>query len=114
MLKHGLNRKNDFIEQIVSQLDLSGMTQEELLGQNGLIKALTSSLLNKVIETEMDVHLGGYKKHSNDGYNSGNSRNGYSKKKILTQDQQVELNIPHYRNSEFEPWIMYLVISNAS
>ena len=44
MLKHELNSKDDLIEQIVSQLDLSGMTQEELLGQNGLIKALTSRL----------------------------------------------------------------------
>ena len=105
MLKHELNRKDDLIEQIVSQLDLSGMTQEELLGQNGLIKALTSRLLNKVLETEMDIHLG-YKKHSSDGDNSGNSRNGYSKKKILTQDQQVDLNIPRDRNSEFEPLIV--------
>ena len=103
--KHELEQKNDIIEQIVSQLDLSGMTQEELFGQNGLVKALTSRLLNRVLEAEMDVHLG-YKKHSNDGDNSGNSRNGYSKKRILTQDQQVELDIPRDRNSEFEPEIV--------
>ena len=53
----------------------------------------------------MDVHLG-YKKHSNDGDKSDNSRNGYSKKKILTHDQNVELNIPRDRNSEFEPEIV--------
>ncbi len=41
----------------------------------------------------MDAHLG-YKKYSNDGDNSGNSRNGYSKKTVLTHDQEVELNIP--------------------
>ena len=105
MLKHELNSKDDLIEQIVSQLDLSGMTQEELFGQNGLVKALTSRLLNRVLEAEMDVHLG-YKKHFNDGDNSGNSRNGYSKKRILTQDQQVELDIPRDRNSEFEPEIV--------
>ena len=103
--KHELEQKNDVIEQIISGLDLSGMTQEELFGQNGLVKALTSRLLNRILEAEMDVHLG-YKKHSNDGDNSGNSRNGYSKKKILTQDQQVELNIPRDRNSEFEPEIV--------
>ena len=100
-----LEQRNDIIEQIISGLDLSGMTQEELFGQNGLIKTLTSRLLNRVLEAEMDVHLG-YKKHSNDGDNSGNSRNGYSKKRILTQDQQVELNIPRDRNSEFEPEIV--------
>ena len=56
--KHELEQKNDIIEQIISQLDLSGMTQEELFGQNGLVKALTSRLLNRVLEAEMDVHLG--------------------------------------------------------
>ena len=98
-------QRNTAVEQIVSQLDLSGMTQEELFGQNGLIKALTSRLLNRVLEAEMDAHLG-YKKHSNVGDNSGNSRNGYSKKTVLTQDQEVELNIPRDRKSEFNPEIV--------
>lgn len=57
--------------------------------------------MNRILEAEMDVHLG-YKKHSNDGDNNGNSRNGYSKKRILTHDQNVELNILRDRNSEFE------------
>ena len=103
--KHELEKTDAIIEQIISQLDLSGMTQEKLFGQNGIVKNLTSRLLNRILETEMDVHLG-YKKHSNDGDNSGNSRNGYSKKKILTHDQNVELNIPRDRNSEFEPEII--------
>lgn len=90
-------QRNTAVEQIVSQLDLSGMTQEELFGQNGLIKALTSRLLNRVLEAEMDAHLG-YKKHSNVGDNSGNSRNGYSKKTVLTQDQEVENSI--FRETE--------------
>lgn len=98
-------QRNTAVEQIVSQLDLSGMTQEELFGQNGLIKALTSRLLNRVLEAEMDAHLG-YKKHSNVGDNSGNSRNGYSKKTVLTQAQEVELNIPRDRKSEFNPEIV--------
>ncbi len=103
--KHELNQQDAVIEQIISQLDLSGMTQEKLFGQDGIIKNLTSRLLNRILEAEMDVHLG-YKKHSNNGDNSGNSRNGYSKKKILTHDQHVELNIPRDRNSEFEPEIV--------
>ena len=104
-IKHELNQQDAIIEQIISQLDLSGMTQEKLFGQDGIIKNLTSRLLNRILEAEMDVHLG-YKKHSNNGDNSGNSRNGYSKKKILTHDQNVELNIPRDRNSEFEPEIV--------
>ena len=97
--------KNEIIDQIIDQLDLSGITQDELFGKQGLAKYLTSRLLNKVLEAEMDIHLG-YKKNSNEGDNSGNSRNGYSKKTVLTQDQEVELNIPRDRNSEFEPEIV--------
>ena len=33
-------------------------------------------------------------------------RNGYSKKTVLTQDQEIELNVPRDRNSEFEPEIV--------
>ena len=97
--------KNEIIDQIIEQLDLSGMTQDELFGKDGLARYLTSRLLNKVLEAEMDIHLG-YKKNSNEGDNSGNSRNGYSKKTVLTQDQEVELNVPRDRNSEFEPEIV--------
>ena len=97
--------KNEIIDQIIDQLDLSGITQDELFGKQGLARYLTSRLLNKVLEAEMDIHLG-YKKNSNEGDNSGNSRNGYSKKTVLTQDQEVELNIPRDRNSEFEPEIV--------
>lgn len=103
--KHELEPKDAIIEQIVSRLDLSGMTQEELFGDNGLVRSLTSRLLNRILETEMDVHLG-YKKNSNEGDNSGNSRNGYSTKTVLTQDQEIELNVPRDRNSEFEPEIV--------
>ena len=104
-MSHKHEPKNEIIDQIIDQLDLSGMTQEELFGKHGLARYLTSRLLNKVLEAEMDIHLG-YKKNSNEGDNSGNSRNGYSKKTVLTQDQEVELNIPRDRNSEFEPEIV--------
>ncbi len=55
--KHELEPKEAIIEQIVSKLDLSGKTQEELFGYNGLN-------MNRILETEMDEHLG-YKKYSN-------------------------------------------------
>ena len=36
--KHELNQQDAVIEQIISQLDLSGMTQEKLFGQDGIIE----------------------------------------------------------------------------
>lgn len=69
-------QEKDVIDQILDQLDLHGMSQEELFGKDGLAKQLTARLLNKALEAEMDMHLG-YKKHSNEGDGSGNSRTDY-------------------------------------
>ena len=57
MTKKGTKEK-DVIDQIIDQLDLHGMTQEELFGADGLAKKLTARLLNKALEAEMDTHLG--------------------------------------------------------
>ena len=39
-------QEKDVIDQILDQLDLHGMTQEELFGADGLAKKLTAGLLN--------------------------------------------------------------------
>ena len=53
----------------------------------------------------MDHHLG-YKKNSAAGNNTGNSRNGHTTKKVLTGDQEVEIEVPRDRNGEFDPVIV--------
>ena len=98
-------QKKDAIDNIINQLDLDGVTQDELFGEDGLVKALTSRILNKALEAEMDNHLG-YQKNSYSGNNSGNNRNGYSRKKVLTRYQKVELSIPRDRKGEFSPVIV--------
>ena len=98
-------KEKDVLDEIIDQLDLHGMTQEELFGANGLARKLTARLLNKALEAEMDRHLG-YKKHSNEGDGSGNSRNGYSAKTIITQDGKADIRIPRDRSSTFEPEIV--------
>ena len=98
-------KEKDVIDQVLDQLDLHGMTQEELFGADGLAKKLTSRLLNKALEAEMDTHLG-YRKHSIDGDGSGNSRNGYSQKTVITGDGEAQIKVPRDRNGEFEPEIV--------
>ena len=59
--------------------------------------------VEEMLRAEMDEHLG-YEKHSKEGHNSGNSRNGSYTKKVKTESLgDVVLNIPRDRNSEFEP-----------
>jgi putative transposase len=62
--------------------------------------------IEEMLQGEMDEHLG-YPKHTTQGYNSGNSRNGSFPKTITTENVgDVLLNIPRDRNGEFEPRII--------
>lgn len=53
--------------------------KEDIFGEGGLIKAFTKAVLERAVDAEMQEHLG-YAKHDPVGKNTGNSRNGYSKK----------------------------------
>mgnify|MGYP003549189182 FL=1 len=99
-------KEKDVIDQLLDQIDFHGMTAEELAGENGLLKKLTSRFYSKVLDAEMDAHLG-YKKNDNAGDNSGNSRNGYTTKTVITDDNDtIEVQVPRDRNSTFEPVII--------
>lgn len=59
--------------------------------------------VNEMLQGELDDHLG-YEKHAVEGRGSGNSRNGYSSKKVKSESLgDVVLSIPRDRNSSFEP-----------
>lgn len=99
-------KEKDVIDQLLDQIDFHGMTAEELAGENGLLKKLTSRFYSKALDAEMDEHLG-YKKNDNAGDNSGNSRNGYTTKTVITDDNDtIEVHVPRDRNSTFEPVII--------
>jgi transposase-like protein len=62
--------------------------------------------VEQMLQAELDQHLG-YEKHSPEGYNSGNSRNGSFKKKVKTDSLgDMVLSIPRDRNGEFEPGLI--------
>ena len=78
---------------------------EDLLGKDGILSELKKKLLERVLHAEMDDHLG-YKKHERKGYNRGNSRNGNTKKQVLSGNSKLDLEIPRDRNGDFEPQII--------
>jgi putative transposase len=78
---------------------------EDLLGEEGLFKELKKALLERTLGTELSAHLG-YKKGDPGGRGTGNSRNGYSDKTVLTEDGAIEIAISRDRNSTFEPVIV--------
>jgi putative transposase len=61
--------------------------------------------VEKMLEAELEDHLG-YEKHSADGINSGNSRNGKNTKLVKTKMGEVTIEVPRDRNASFEPNIL--------
>jgi putative transposase len=73
------------------------------------LSALSSQLVKLTVEAalgaEMERHLG-YPKHSPDGHNSGNSRNGTTEKTLKGDHGEVRIETPRDRNSTFEPQLV--------
>lgn len=75
-------------------------TGEEL---NSFLKSLQKRGIEKMLEGELDGHLG-YDKH--DHSTNSNTRNGYSKKQIKTSYGSSEINVPRDRHSSFSPQLV--------
>ena len=78
---------------------------EDLLGEDGLFKELKKALLERALGAELSDHLG-YEKGDPAGRGTGNSRNGHSDKRVLTEDGEVNVAVPRDRNGTFEPVIV--------
>ncbi|HET6177095.1 MAG TPA: IS256 family transposase [Candidatus Sulfotelmatobacter sp.] len=90
---------------LVDELLVNYKKPEDIIGENGLLKQLTKALLERALSAELTEHVG-YDKHDPAGYNSGNSRNGSSKKKLKGEFGEIELETPRDRNGSFEPEIV--------
>jgi putative transposase len=72
--------------------------------QNAL-KDLFAETLQEMLEAEMDTHLG-YEKHETIAKSTPNSRNGKSKKTVVSEYGEQEISVPRDRMSEFEPLVV--------
>jgi len=78
---------------------------EDLLGDQGILQQLTKALVERALEGEL-THQLGYDKHSPEGHNTGNSRNGTTPKTVKGKRGEMRINVPRDRNSEFEPQLV--------
>jgi putative transposase len=69
------------------------------------LKNLFAGTLEKMLEAEMEEHLG-YDKHSVAGNNSGNSRNGFGSKTIKSEWGEATIAVPRDRSGTFEPTVI--------
>lgn len=94
-------------EALLSQaMDLiveSGADLKTLFEQDGLFKKLTKSLVERALNAELSAHLG-YDKYER--ATSSNSRNGTSKKKLLTDSGAIDLEVPRDRDGDFAPQLL--------
>src|ERR1700730_6046292 len=77
----------------------------EVLAEGGLIKQLTKAIIERCLETELDVHLG-YPKHGRRESSTGNARKGSRRKKLKGTQGEIEIAIPRDRQTSFEPQLV--------
>lgn len=95
--------EQQLVADLVRQARAEGV---ELTGPDGLLKALTKSVLEVALDEEMAEHLG-YGKHDASGRGSGNSRNGSRTKRVLTDAcGEVAIEVLRDRNGSFTPQVV--------
>jgi len=91
--------------EVLDELLAGVSSPDDLTGDTGLFKDLKKALMERVLGAELTHHLG-YEKGDVAGRGTGNSRNGSSKKTVLTDDGELELDIPRDRGGSFEPQLV--------
>lgn len=87
---------------LIDDLAKSIKTEKDLAE---LGKYLLKQTVERAMNAEMDEHLG-YEKHATEGKNTGNSRNGYTPKKLKGNFGEIPIVTPRDRNGTFEPQLI--------
>ena len=88
---------NTTIKEIAEQIEAKDLTK--------VLVDLISKIIEIFIENELTEFLQ-YEKHSVEGNNSGNSRNGYTSRTIKSIFGQITIKVARDRNSEFKSKIL--------
>jgi putative transposase len=90
---------------VIDELLAGAQTEQEIAGQGGLLGQLTKRLVERAMEVEITDHLG-YEPHAEPPGGAGNTRNGSTPKRLLTESGEVQVNTPRDRDGSFEPKIV--------
>jgi putative transposase len=66
---------------------------------------MTKEVLEAIYDGEITDHLG-YQRHEQRASIDGNSRNGYTEKKVRSNLGEINLDVPRDRYSTFEPKVV--------
>ena len=94
-------RKQPIIPDALLDQLLDGADPKSAFDPHGVLDALKKALAERMLNAEMDQHLGG---EATDG--RSNSRNGYGQKTVLTETGRLALDIPRDRQGTFDPQLI--------
>ena len=100
-----MTKTPEISDEVLDELLKGYEKPEDLLGPDGIFKALKKRMIEKALGAELSDHLG-YEKSDPAGRGSGNNRNGVSKKTVKSEDGAVEIAVPRDRNGSFEPQLV--------
>jgi putative transposase len=92
-------------DEVIDQLLAGAETEQEIAGPGGLLAQLTRRLVQRAMEVELTDHLG-YEPHQEPPGGAGNTRNGTSPKRLVTEHGEVEIDAPRDRDGSFSPKIV--------
>lgn len=90
------------MDALLADAQAAGITVD---GPDGLIQQMIKAVLERALDVEMADHLG-YDRGDASGAGSGNSRNGFTTKTVITTAGQTRIDVPRDRNASFEPRIV--------
>lgn len=70
-----------------------------------VLKEIFGKTLETMLESELENELG-YSKYDYKSKQTDNSRNGHTKKKVLTDSGNIDIQVPRDRKGEFEPIVV--------
>jgi putative transposase len=87
------------LDDLMNQVDDGDL---QLTGDGGFLPELVRRVLEAGLQAELTDHLG-YERHDRAGHGSGNSRNGYTQKRLGSEIGDLQLATPRDRLGSFEP-----------
>jgi putative transposase len=91
------NREDGIADEVLDQL-LAGRDPGTVFATGGLVDELKKRLAERMLNAEMDHHLGTAEREE-----AGHHRNGYGAKTVLRDTGKRELAIPCDRHGRFDP-----------
>src|SRR6202042_1030605 len=91
-------------DELIDELLAGARTEEEIAGSGGLLGQLTKRLVERAMEVELTDHLG-YEPHQEPPGGAGNTRNGSTPKRLITESGEGAIDTPRDRAGSFDPTI---------